>query len=369
MKVLVTGAKGFIGRNLCVQLQSEGHEIFQYDQNNTMTELTSMIKEVDFIFHLAGINRPEKTEDFYRGNSDLTKTMIELLENSNRKIPILLSSSIQAALENDYGKSKFQAEDHVFQYGVRNGVSCYIYRLANVFGKWSRPNYNTVIATFCYKISHNKSVEIHDSSKEISFVYIDDVVESFISCLKIPVIKEKYLEVTPVYTKTLQVVVDLLYGYKKSRENFEIIRTDDEFSKKLYSTYLSFLEEDDFSYSLINHKDDRGSFSELFKGDSFGQVSINISKPGITKGNHWHHTKIEKFVVVKGTALICFRKLEEKKVIEYKVDGNDMKVVDIPPGYTHSIVNIGEEDLVTVIWANELFNPEKPDTYYLEVEE
>ena len=368
MKVLVTGAKGFIGKNLCYQLENEKHEVFRYDLGNTIEELSSLIDEVEFIFHLAGINRPLNVEEFYLGNSDLTKTIIELIEKKERKIPILLSSSIQAALENDYGKSKFQAEEHVHEYGIRNGTSVFIYRLANVFGKWSKPNYNTVVATFCYKIARGETIEISDPSKEVSFVYIDDVVKAFVSCLKLPEYKDKYLEAEPIYTKTLQELADLLYSYKKSRDNFKVVHVDDEFSKKLYSTYLSFLAEDDFAYSSVNHIDDRGSFSELFKGNSFGQVSVNISKPGITKGNHWHHTKTEKFVVVKGSGLIRFRKIDDEKIIEYPVSGDIIQIIDIPPGYTHSIVNTGKEDLVTIIWANELFDEENPDTYYLEVQ-
>jgi len=367
MKVLVTGANGFIGRNLCFQLENEKHEVFRYDMNNTIEDLSSMVEQADFIFHLAGINRPQKVEEFYEGNSDLTKTIIELIEKRNCQIPILLSSSIQAALENDYGKSKLQAEEYVYEYGVRNTIPCYIYRLANVFGKWSKPNYNTVVATFCHKIVYGEPIEISDPNKEVSFVYIDDVVSAFISCLQLPSVNDEYLEAKPVYTITLQKLADLIYSYKESRDNFQIVRVDDAFSKKLYSTYLSFLDEKDFAYSTINHVDDRGCFSELFKGESFGQVSINISKPGITKGNHWHHTKIEKFVVVKGTGLIRFRKVDGEEIIEYPVSGDDLKIVDIPPGYTHSIVNMGLEELVTVIWTNELFDPDKPDTYYLEV--
>ena len=367
MKILVTGSKGFIGKNLCYQLENEKHEIFRYDLGNTVEELASMIEEVDFIFHLAGINRPQNVEEFYKGNSDLTKTIIELIEKGQHRIPILLSSSIQAAMENDYGKSKLQAEEHIYEYGIKNDIPVYIYRLANVFGKWSKPNYNTVIATFCYKIARGEAIEINDPGKEVSFVYIDDVVKSFISCLEVPINKERYLGIQPIYTKTLQELADLIYSYKKSRDNFEIISVNDEFSKKLYSTYLSFLAEDDFSYPSINHMDDRGSFSELFKGSTFGQVSINISKPGITKGNHWHHTKTEKFVVVKGKGLIRFRKIDSDDIIEYPVSGDEIQIVDIPPGYTHSIVNTGEEDLVTIIWANELFDAENPDTYYLEV--
>lgn len=368
MKILVTGANGFIGRNLCIQLENEGYEIFKYDQENTDSDLSLFINQADFIFHLAGINRPKKTDEFYEGNSDLTLKMINFIEQAGKKIPIVLSSSIQAALENDYGKSKFLAEEHIYEYGIRNEVSCYIFRLANVFGKWSRPNYNTVIATFCYKISRDEKIEIHEPNKEISFVYIDDVINAFITCLKLPVHDEKYLSAFPIYNKSLQEVSDLLYFYKDSRSSYRIPRMDDEFSKKLYSTYLSFLDKDDFSYSSTNHVDQRGSFSELFKGETFGQVSINISKPGIVKGNHWHHTKIEKVVVVKGTALIRFRELNGEEIIEYQVNGEELRVVDIPPGYTHSIVNVGKDDLITVIWANEMFDADKPDTYYLEVE-
>ena len=363
MKILVTGSNGFIGKNLCVTLNTKGYDVIPFDTNTNMS-LEDCVKQSDFAIHLAGINRPLTPEEFYDGNTNLTLKLINILKEDGRNIPLLLSSSIQAERDNDYGKSKKQAEDLVFEYGKQADV--FVYRLENAFGKWGRPNYNSVIATFCYNVANDLEIVINDPSALIPFVYIDDIVSSFISCIDSKGSNE-YLYVTPSYKKTIGEVANLIKSFKESRKNLQVINMKDEFTKKLYSTYLSYLREDDFSYPLDMKKDNRGSFTEFLKSDDRGQVSINISKPGIVKGNHWHHSKNEKFLVVKGKGIIRFRKLDSDEIIEYKVSDKELRVVDIPTGYTHNIENIGNSDMVTVMWANEAFDPNNPDTYYLEV--
>ena len=363
MKILVTGSNGFIGKNLCATLNVKGYEVIPFDKDTTKS-LEECVKESDFVIHLAGINRPLNVEEFYDGNTNLTYKLIEILKEDGRNIPLLLSSSIQAKRDNDYGKSKKQAEDLVFEYGKNADV--FVYRLENAFGKWGRPNYNSVIATFCYNIANDLDIQINDPNALIPFVYIDDIVNSFISCINTKGSNE-YLYVTPSYKKTIGEVANLIYSFKESRKNLQVVNMKDEFSKKLYSTYLSYLKKDDFSYELKMNVDNRGSFTEFLRSDDRGQVSINISKPGIVKGNHWHHTKNEKFLVVKGEGIIRFRQIYSDEIIEYKVSDKKLEVIDIPTGYTHNIENIGETDMVTVMWANEAFDPENPDTYYLEV--
>ena len=363
MKILVTGSNGFIGKNLCETLNVKGYEVIPFDKDTTKS-LEECVKESDFVIHLAGINRPINAEEFYDGNTNLTYKLIEILKEDGRNIPLLLSSSIQAKRDNDYGKSKKQAEDLVFEYGKNADV--FVYRLENAFGKWGRPNYNSVIATFCYNIANDLDIQINDPNALIPFVYIDDIVNSFISCINTKGSSE-YLYVTPSYKKTIGEVADLIYSFKESRKNLQVVNMKDEFSKKLYSTYLSYLRKDDFSYELKMNVDNRGSFTEFLRSEDRGQVSINISKPGIVKGNHWHHTKNEKFLVVKGEGIIRFRQIYSDEIIEYKVSDKKLEVIDIPTGYTHNIENVGETDMVTVMWANEAFDPENPDTYYLEV--
>jgi len=366
MRVLVTGANGFIGKNLVSTLQTKGNIIVDsFTKDHSLKELYTKLDKADFIFHLAGVNRPLKEEEFLEGNVQLTTQIIEYLLAKGKTTPILLTSSIQAERKNGYGKSKKAAEDIVNDYKTISNANVFIYRLPNVFGKWSKPNYNTVVATFCYNIARKIDIEINDSNHELQLVYIDDVVQEFISCVYFKGQKETKVE--PIYYIKLGELANLIYSFKDSRNNLSIPNMEDMFVKKLYSTYLSFLPESDFSYELTMHKDHRGSFTEFLRTVDKGQVSINISKPGITKGNHWHHTKNEKFLVVSGEGLIRFRKIDSEEIIEYKVNGEKLIVLDIPVGYTHSIVNIGETDLVTVMWVNEPFNPEIPDTNYLEV--
>ena len=371
MKILVTGAKGFIGRNLIEELKRQGHEILTYDIDNTEEQLDEYTKNCEFVYHLAGVNRPENLEDFMSGNFGFTSVLLESLKKHGNKAPVMLSSSIQAELDNPYGRSKKAGEELIFQYGRDNGVKVYVYRFPNVFGKWCRPNYNSAVATFCHNIARNLPIQVNEANPTLKLVYIDDVVKELINALNRAASKcagdDKYYKVSEQYQVKLLDIVNMLYTFKESRKDLYVPDMRDPFTKKLYATYLSYLPEDKFSYELTMHCDARGSFTEMLKSQERGQVSVNISKPGITKGNHWHSTKNEKFIVVCGKARISFRKIGSAEVISYDVNGDKIEAVDIPPGYTHSITNTGETDLVTVMWANEPFDPNNPDTYYEEV--
>jgi UDP-2-acetamido-2,6-beta-L-arabino-hexul-4-ose reductase len=367
--VLVTGAFGFIGRNLVATLdRREDIEVLKVGSKHSLNELEEYAIKADFIIHLAGVNRPENIEDFMSGNTEFTQQLIDILNANNKRTPILLSSSIQAEHNNPYGISKHAAEESILNYGRSAGVNTFIYRLPNVFGKWGKPNYNSVIATFCNNIANDIPIVINDPSVIMNLVYVDDVVEEMINVLQGKRnIKENFYEVSVVHSISLGEIVKLIYSFKNTRLDRTIPNMADPLTKKLYSTYLSYLPEDRFSYDLQMNVDDRGSFTEFIKTPDRGQVSVNISKAGITKGNHWHHTKNEKFLVVSGEGVIRFRKVETSEIIEYYVSGEKLKVIDIPVGYTHNIENLGENDMVTIMWANEYFDPEKPDTYYLEV--
>ncbi|MGU8294516.1 polysaccharide biosynthesis C-terminal domain-containing protein [Clostridium perfringens] len=370
MKVLVTGAKGFIGKNLVSTLDREDkYEIICIDRENSKEELEKGVLNSDFIVHLAGINRPKNEEEFFEGNTGLTEEIIEILKKNNKNTSILITSSIQADLDNAYGQSKKGAEEALIKYMADTKGNVFIFRLPNVFGKWCRPNYNSAIATFCHNIARVEEVWISDPSKEMTLVYIDDVVRNIKNVIDN---EENYIpgyqNVDIEHKATLGEIVDLINSFKESRKSLMIPNMENELTKKLYSTYLSYLPEKDFSYPLKMNVDNRGSFTEFIKSKDRGQVSVNISKPGITKGNHWHDTKNEKFLVVSGEGVIRFRKVDSEEIIEYKVSGKKLEVVDIPVGYTHSIINTGERDMVTIMWVNEIFNPEKPDTIYLEVE-
>lgn len=368
MKVLVTGAKGFIGRNLVTTLKQDTNlEVIEIDIEQSVEELKQATLESEFIFHLAGVNRPKNDQEFFEGNTGLTETIIDVLKQNKKQTPILITSSIQADLDNAYGQSKKAAEDALKNYSQETGANSYIYRLPNVFGKWCRPNYNSAVATFCHKIARDEEIWINDRSISLNLVYIDDVVRCFIETMQSQPKSTDYLEVTPVHPATLGEIVDLLVSFKESRESRTVAKMDDRLAKKLYSTYLSYLPENQFSYPLQMNVDHRGSFTEFIKTPDRGQVSVNISKPGITKGNHWHHTKNEKFLVVSGTGVIRFRKVDDDKVIEYFVSGEKLEVVDIPVGYTHNIENLGMTDMVTIMWCNECFDLENPDTVFLEV--
>ncbi|KXH86868.1 capsular polysaccharide biosynthesis protein CapF [Sporosarcina sp. HYO08] len=369
MNILVTGAKGFVGKNLIAELKNKGYSnIFEFTRECDPLLLEKYTRECDFVFHLAGVNRPKDEKEFMEGNFGLTSQLLELLKENNNKAPILLTSSIQAEKDNPYGRSKKAGEDLLFNYYYETDAKVYVYRLPNLFGKWSKPNYNTVVATFCHNIANGLDIQINNPDAELNLCYIDDVLEEFFRALEgEPTMHNDYCVVPVTHNIRLGELADLIKSFKESRENLSIPNMEDALTKKLYSTYLSFLPENQFSYNLKMNSDHRGSFTEFMRTPERGQVSVNVSKPGITKGNHWHHTKNEKFLVVSGEGLIRFRKIESDEIIEYRVSGEKLQVVDIPTGYTHSIVNVGKSDLVTVMWANECFDPEKPDTYFLEV--
>lgn len=369
MRILVTGAQGFIGKNLIVELKNQKYsEVFEFDKDTEDAMLDDYCAQAEFVFHLAGVNRPENTNEFMEGNFGFTSVLLERLRKHNNKCPIMISSSIQAELDNPYGLSKRAGEDLLFAYSKETGAKVLVYRFPNVFGKWSRPNYNSAIATFCYKITRNEEISINDSSVIMNLAYIDDVVNELIRALKSEENRVgDFCEVPVTYTISLDEIAKILYSFRDSRENREIPFLKDALTSKLYSTYLSFLPKDKFSYPLKMNIDERGSFTEFIKSPDRGQVSVNISKPGITKGNHWHHTKNEKFLVVSGYGIIRFRSLDSNEVLEYKVSSEVLHVVDIPPGYTHNIENLGDTDMITIMWASESFDPKHPDTHFLEV--
>ena len=381
MNILVTGAGGFVGKNLVEALKCvrDGKDktrglddinIFEYDIDTPQSKLDEFAKECDFVCHLAGVNRPKDEKEFMEGNFGFTSILLDKLKEHNNKAPILITSSIQASLDNPYGKSKKAGEDLILEYGKKNDVKTYVYRLPNVFGKWCRPNYNSAVATFCYNIAHNLPITVNDPKHMMTLVYIDDVVDEIIRAIKgEATVYGDFCKVPIEHKITLGEIADLLYSFKESRKT-KIVpdMSENSFSKKLYSTYLSYLDINDFAYRLKMNCDDRGSFTEILRTANAGQFSVNISKPGITKGHHWHNTKNEKFVVVSGRGLIELRKIGSDEVVRYEVSGDEITVIDIIPGYTHNIINLSEtEDLVTFMWCNECFNPDKPDTFYEEV--
>ncbi len=380
MNILVTGAKGFVGRNLCEALKNirDGKDktysltndlsILEYDIDTDEALLEEYCKKADFVINLAGVNRPQNEEEFMAGNFGFASKLLEILKKYNNKCPVAVSSSIQAALENPYGRSKKAGENLFFEYAKETGAKVYVYRFPNVFGKWCRPNYNSAVATFCHNIARGLDITVNDRNYMMTLVYIDDVVEELINALSGKAnLSGNFAEVPVVHNITLGEIVDLLYSFKESREWLSVPDMSDSFTKKLYATYLSYIPEDELSYPLKMNCDQRGSFTEFIRTEERGQFSVNISKPGIVKGNHWHNTKNEKFLVVSGNGVIRFRKIGDSKVIEYFVSGDKLEVVDIPTGYTHNIENLGESDMVTLMWANECFDPDKPDTFFEEV--
>ena len=398
--ILITGAKGFVGRNFVQSLNAFKNgkdkvhtwdklsklsdlEIFEYDIESTEEQLDEYCKNADFVFNFAGVNRPKNNDEFMQGNFGFGSKLLDTLKKYNNTCPVMLSSSIQATLEgryvgSEYGKSKLAGENLFKEYSKETGAKTLIYRFPNLFGKWCRPNYNSAVATFCNNIANDLPIQVNDRNAKLDLVYIDDLLEEMFAALNGSehIDENGFCYIPEVHHVTLSEIVDLLYEFKESR-NTKIIpdMTEGSFSKKLYSTYLSYLQADNFSYPLKMNVDNRGSFTEILRTADRGQFSVNISKPGITKGQHWHHTKNEKFIVVSGKGLIQLRKIgtnpetnKDYPVIDYYVNGEEITVVDMIPGYTHNIINLSEtEDLVTFMWCNECFNPEKPDTFFEEV--
>ncbi|MEY8392190.1 capsular polysaccharide biosynthesis protein CapF [Lachnospiraceae bacterium 45-W7] len=382
MKILITGARGFIGKNLTATLEnvrtgkdksfgiSENITIYEYDKESGQGLLNQYCKDCDFVFHLAGVNRPREQEEYMEGNFGFTSVLLNTLKRHGNNCPVMVSSSIQAVLDNSYGKSKKAGEDLVFAYGNETGAQVCIYRFPNVFGKWCRPNYNSAVATFCHNIARGIPIQVNDSLKKLNLVYIDDVIAELVALLSGKGHRDVqgYYYVPVVHTVTLGEIVQLLYAFKSSRNDISVPElVENGFVKKLYATYLSYLPTDQFCYPLKMNADERGSFTEILRTADRGQFSVNTLKPGVTKGNHWHHTKHEKFVVVSGRGLIQLRKIGSEEIIEYHVCGEKIETVDIPPGYTHNIINEGSCDLVVFMWSNECFDLKKPDTYFQEV--
>ena len=399
MNILVTGAKGFVGKNLCAQLRTiaEGKnksygeinigEVYEYDIDSTAKQLDEYCQKADFVFNLAGVNRPQNSEEFMQGNFGFASTLLDTLRKHNNRCPVMLSSSIQATLvgryaEGDYGKSKKAGEELFFAYGAETGARVLVYRFPNLFGKWCRPNYNSAVATFCNNIANDLPIMVNDRSTCLELLYIDDLVDEMIAALKgeehhcefdgvdtILTPEGRYCAAPITHKVTLGEIVDLLEMFRKQPETLQVPEIPyNSFAKKLYSTYLSYLPKEKVAFPLKMNVDARGSFTELLRSEKCGQVSINISKPGITKGEHWHNTKWEFFIVVSGHGLIQERKIGTDEVIEFEVSGEKIEAIHMLPGYTHNIINLSEtEDLVTVMWANESFDPAHPDTFFEKV--
>ncbi len=398
MKILVTGAKGFVGKNLVANLYNikDGknrtrdlkiEDIFEYDMNSQPEELETYCKECDFVFNFAGVNRPKDQSEFMEGNFGFASILLDTLKKYNNNCPVMLSSSIQATLigrygTSDYGKSKLAGEELFFDYSKETGAKVLIYRFPNLFGKWCRPNYNSAVATFCNNIANDLEITVNDRSTELELLYIDDLVEEMLDALEgkehhcefdgvDTVLKEdgRYCAAPITHHVTLGEIVDFLENFKEQRTSLVMPEIPyNSFAKKLYSTYLSYLPKEKVSFPLKMNSDDRGSFTELIKSENVGQVSVNISKPGITKGEHWHNTKWEFFIVVAGHGLIQERKIGSDEVLEFEVSGDKIEAIHMLPGYTHNIINLSDkENLVTVMWANEQFDSNHPDTFFEKV--
>lgn len=379
MKVLVTGAKGFVGKNLVAQLNNikEGKArcygdlkidaVYEYDIDSTIEELDAFCKDCDFVFNLAGVNRPQNQEEFMQGNFGFASTLLDTLKKHGNKCPVMISSSTQAALDNPYGESKRAGEQLMFSYAEETGAKVLVYRFPNLFGKWCRPNYNSAVATFCNNIANDLPIQVNDPKVVLNLVYIDDLVDEMIAALKGEEHrKEQFCEVPIVHSVALGEIVEMLYKFKEQPQSLIVPEIpNNSFIKKLYSTFLSYFPKEKVAFPLKMNIDDRGSFTELLKSKNVGQVSINISKPGITKGQHWHNSKWEFFIVVAGHGLIQERKIGSDEVIEFEVSGDKIEAVHMLPGYTHNIINLSQtENLVTVMWANESFDANKPDTFF-----
>lgn len=400
MKILVTGANGFVGQNLVAQLNNikEGKarcygdvvvdEVFCYDIDSTPEQLDAYCREADFVFNLAGVNRPHDVSEFMKGNWGFATTLLQTLRKHNNTCPVMLSSSIQATLagrfgNSEYGKSKKAGEELFFDYAATTGAKVLVYRFPNIFGKWCRPNYNSAVATFCYNIAHNLPITVNDPSTQLELLYIDDLVDEMIAALAgcehhcefdgvttIITPQGRYCAVPVTHHVTLGEIVELLHTFYNQPQSLVIPDIPQgSFAKKLYSTYLSYLPKEKIAFPLKMNVDERGSFTEMLRTHNNGQVSINISKPGITKGQHWHNTKWEFFMVVSGHGLIQQRRVGSDEVLNFEVSGDKIEAVHMLPGYTHNIINLSDtHDLVTVMWCNECFDPNRPDTYFLPVE-
>ena len=396
MKILVTGAKGFVGRNLCAQLRNiqDGkakcygavvvESVYEYDIDSTAAELEAYCQDCDFVFNLAGVNRPKTQEEFMQGNFGFASLLLDTLRKYHNTCPVMISSSVQATLagrfgNSEYGRSKKAGEELMFSYAEETGAKVLVYRFPNLFGKWCRPNYNSAIATFCHNIAHDLPIQVNDRSVEMELLYIDDLVDEMIGALRgeehrcefdgvdtVPTVDGRYCYCPVTHKVTLGEIVDMIYAFAAQPKTLTIPEIPSgSLAKKLYSTYLSYLPKEKVSFPLKMNVDNRGSFTELVHTLNCGQVSINISKPGITKGQHWHNTKWEFFIVVSGHGLIQERKIGSDEVMEFEVSGDKIECIHMLPGYTHNIINLSDtQDLVTVMYCNEIFDPSHPDTYF-----
>lgn len=368
MKVVVTGAGGFIGRNLCATLGTiDGLEVNRIFSTTRRDEYSPWIKDADVIYHLAGVNRPKDPSEFVTGNAIFTEEILKVAAEGGNVPTVVISSTTQAVKDNDYGKSKRAAEGLIEEYASNGKIHGAIYRLPGVFGKWSKPNYNSVVSTFCYNVANELPLEVRDPSFALPLVYIDDVVQAFLSHLNSRFKGLRSFEVTPIFNTTLGELAGLISSFSELRDTLRAPNVGKGLEKRLYSTYLSYLPMEKFSYPMDLKKDNRGDLFEWIKSEDFGQIFVSTTKPGVTRGNHYHHTKTEKFLVIRGEAEIGFRQIDSDQVITYQVNGSEPTVVDIPTGYTHNITNTGQTELITLFWANEIFDIERPDTYFLEV--
>jgi len=368
--VLVTGSKGFIGKNLIISLSRMADiNVWGYDIDSPTAVMEEGLAKADAVYHLAGVNRPDHVDEFEKGNTELTQLVCRILRNRHKKPILVLSSSNQAAQDNPYGISKRNSEKTVLEFGNETGAAVYVFRLPGVFGKWCRPNYNSVVATFCHNIARDLPISISDPTRGIELIYIDDVVNGFTGILHghPPATEGGFSRVAPTYRITLGALAETLQGFRESRNNLLLPDMDDRFIRCLYATYLSYLPTDSFSYPLKQFQDTRGELAELLKSPHSGQFFVSRTRPGIMRGHHYHDTKVEKFVVIEGDAVIRFRSILGGDIIEYPVSGREFRIVDIPPGYAHSIDNVGKTDLVVLFWANEMFEPSHTDTYAMPV--
>jgi UDP-2-acetamido-2,6-beta-L-arabino-hexul-4-ose reductase len=364
MRVLITGANGFVGKNLQIHLaEREDVEVLCFTREHQESELESLVANVDVVFHLAGINRPKDPAEFKQGNTDLTKALCDALQNANNRAPIVYSSSIQAVAENPYGDSKREAENVLLEYSKNNDAPVYIYRLPNVFGKWAKPNYNSAVATFCHNIANDLPIQVNDPVAKINLVYIDDVVASFLDVLDGNFEENGFIDVEQQYHISVGELADQIHAFKDSRDNLITENVGTGLVRALYSTYVSYLEPAQFSYTVPKYGDERGVFVEMLKTKDAGQFSFFTAHPGITRGGHYHHSKTEKFLVIKGKACFRFRHMFTGEFYELHTDGEQPEIVETVTGWTHDITNVGYDEMVVMLWANEIFDRENPDTY------
>jgi UDP-2-acetamido-2,6-beta-L-arabino-hexul-4-ose reductase len=370
--VLVTGSGGFLGRNLVQMLSGRDDiRVLEYEVDDPRDDLDKALHIADVIVHLAGVNRPQSTHEYMVGNAEFTRLICDMLGVANKSPKIIMSSSIQARLDNPYGISKRQAEEELKKFADESGAETVVFRFKNIFGKWSRPNYNSVVATFCHNIARDLPITITDPDRELELVYVDDVVAALVDEIdsKSTTLGFRFAEEIKGFAVRLGDLAETIRSFRDSRRTCMLPELSDRFTACLYATYLSYLDDSDLAYDLEQKTDVRGALAEFIKSPHIGQVFVSRTKPGITRGNHYHHTKVEKFFVVEGTGIIRLRHLRTGEMVEMKVSGEDFKVVDIPPGYTHSIENVGSTDMVVIFWASEVFDPSRPDTYYREVKQ